>query len=80
MVTLLVRVKQSSVTVRVYVPAGRLLTEAVVPTTVFAAFFQEYDTVPTLPLTIPAVTDPVLAPKQVASVLLEAARESAAAG
>ena len=46
----------------------------------FDAFFQEYVTIPALPLTAPAVTDPVLPPKQDASVLLEAANDKAAKG
>jgi hypothetical protein len=44
------------------------------------AFFQEYLIVPTAPVTVPAVTEPVLVPKQEASVLVEAAKTKAVAG
>ena len=40
-VAVFVRVEQLSVTVTVYVPAGKLDTEAVAPTTVFELFVQE---------------------------------------
>ncbi len=53
-------------------PAGRLFTVGVVPTSVPEAFFQEYFTVPLAPVTAPAVTEPV--GPQPASVLLDAAR------
>jgi hypothetical protein len=44
------------------------------------AFFQEYLIVPTAPVTVPAVTEPVLVPKQEASDLVEAAKAKAVAG
>jgi len=71
-VTELVLLPQSSLTVKVYTPAGRLFNVAAVPTSVPEAFFQEYFTVPLAPVTAPALTDPV-AP-QPASVLPDAAR------
>ena len=40
-------------------PAGRLPTTAVVPTTVPDAFTHEYFIVPVAPLIGPAITDPV---------------------
>ncbi len=72
MVTELFLLPQSSLTVKLYTPAGRLFTVAVVPTSVPEAFFQEYFIVPLAPVTAPALTEPV-AP-QPASTLVEAAR------
>ena len=40
-VAVFVRVKQLSITVNVYIPAGKLDNDAAVPTTVFEAFVQE---------------------------------------
>ena len=60
-------------------PAGRLFTVAVVPTSAPDAFFHEYLTVPLAPVTVPAVTVPSCWP-QVASVLLDAPNASVDAG
>jgi hypothetical protein len=52
--------EQSSETVSVQ----QFATEAVVPTSMLEAFFQEYLIVPTAPVTVPAVTEPVLVPNK----------------
>jgi hypothetical protein len=52
------------------IPAGKFATEAVVYLNA-RSVFQEYLIVPTAPVTVPAVTEPVLVPKQVASDLVE---------
>jgi hypothetical protein len=74
MVTVLVLLEQLSVTVKVYSPAGKLFTVAVVPTSTFELFFQLQVVVPRLLLTAPAVTVPVDAPLHNASVLVDAAK------
>ena len=58
---------QLSLMVSVYVPAGRLLTDAVVPTETLLLLTQLYETLPTALETIPADTEPVDVPLQAAS-------------